>query len=287
MSITENEIYYCTHCGATNKKSAVDCVECGKKIISKYRPFYDFLKNHSKEEGIDIGEDTLLTIIRRFLMSHIYGIVLSVTIIAAGAAALYETDSHISDVNAAPFSSVQIEQQVEQTTTPKELPVFEFTENDWWDVHIANYWYRYYAVNFRAKSDEFAKSSPYGSEDDILAEKNIPGYKHKGEHELITNPIDMLEGIPDYPNRSFFDDAYMEEVITGNDVVTDTAKTLRTDGYEVAEVRYIVNYAIDEYNMETHQGKLLSQAVCYMVMVCYEDNWYVAEDKLIEKKIFV
>ena len=106
MNTKDSEIYYCTHCGAANKKSAVECVECEKKIISKYRPFYDFLKNHTKEEGKDTAVNTVLGIIYRFLISHIYGIVLTVSIVAAGVVTVQGFNSHIKDVSEAPKENI-------------------------------------------------------------------------------------------------------------------------------------------------------------------------------------
>ena len=120
------EMHYCTHCGAANKKSAVECIECEKKIISKYRPFYDFLKNHTKEEGKDTAVNTILGILYRFLASHIYGIVLTVSIVAAGVATVYGSASHIKEVAKAPSANVNA------TAVEQEKPkiTFEVSEDD-------------------------------------------------------------------------------------------------------------------------------------------------------------
>ena len=111
------EVYYCTHCGASNKKSATECIECEKKIISKYRPFYDFLKKHTKEETTDKAVDTVFTLIRKFLLSHIYGIMLSVSIIAAGVAMVYGSTSYIKEVKNTPVSNVNVSEQSKSQKT--------------------------------------------------------------------------------------------------------------------------------------------------------------------------
>lgn len=276
------EMHYCTHCGAANKKSAVDCVECEKKIISKYRPFYDFLKNHSKEEAKDTAVNTVLGIIYRFLASHIYGIILTVSIVAAGVAAVMGMDLNITHVDTSPNVNVQVQESTEETA------VFEFTDSDRKAVRSTTHWYGNFTVRYRNKGNiiPYIQNSPFASTDEMLAEKNIPGYNYNAIHEFITNPIDLTAGI-DPTTEHETHDWYAAEIISGDDVVTDTAKMLRKDGYEVAEVKYIVSYAIGEYDFDTHQGDVVAKAVCYMVMVCHEDNWYIAEDKLIEKNIFV
>lgn len=280
MNKSHEEIYYCTHCGAANKKSAVECIECEKKINSKYRPFYDFLKNHTKEEGKDTAVNTVLGIIYRFLASHIYGIILTVSIVAAGVVTVQGMNMHITNVNTAP----DIEKQTQ--VIDKEEP--EFTESDRKAVRSTTHWYGNFTLRYRNKGNiiPYIQNSPFASTDEMLAEKNIPGYNYNAIHEFITNPIDLTAGIGPTTEQETHD-WYAAEIISGDDVVTDTAKMLRKDGYEVAEVKYIVSYAIGEYDFDTHQGDVVAKAVCYMVMVCHEDNWYIAEDKLIEKNIFV
>ena len=41
----KEDFYYCSECGAINKKSAVICCECEKKIKKRHFPFADFLKH--------------------------------------------------------------------------------------------------------------------------------------------------------------------------------------------------------------------------------------------------
>jgi predicted RNA-binding Zn-ribbon protein involved in translation (DUF1610 family) len=49
MSYSQTEeIQYCTRCGSANKKSAAACQECGKKIVTRHRPFWYFVKKHTK-----------------------------------------------------------------------------------------------------------------------------------------------------------------------------------------------------------------------------------------------
>ena len=52
MGFLKEEIHYCTTCGAVNKKSAVLCEECKKKIILRHRPLADFLKKRVKSKTV-------------------------------------------------------------------------------------------------------------------------------------------------------------------------------------------------------------------------------------------
>ena len=61
---TEENIY-CMHCGAANKKSAVTCAECEKKLSRKGSPFADYLKDHIKDDLQDRVKDNLFSILKK------------------------------------------------------------------------------------------------------------------------------------------------------------------------------------------------------------------------------
>ena len=71
----KEENQYCTSCGAVNKKSAVFCEECNKKIIVRHRPAVDFLKKRVK--GRVVGEVTEkgFDLVKNFIFNHLYGLV--------------------------------------------------------------------------------------------------------------------------------------------------------------------------------------------------------------------
>ena len=75
MENLKEEIQYCTTCGAVNKKSAVFCEECKKKIIVHHRPIVDFLKKRAKGKAAGEATEKLFDLIKDFLFDHLYGMI--------------------------------------------------------------------------------------------------------------------------------------------------------------------------------------------------------------------
>lgn len=90
-----DEVKYCTRCQTANKKSANVCDDCGRRFSAKYKPFYDFLKKHTIGETKDKISDTLFSCLKNFLMSHIYGLALSVALVVTATSAVYSYAPHI------------------------------------------------------------------------------------------------------------------------------------------------------------------------------------------------
>lgn len=90
-----DEVKYCTRCQTANKKSAIVCDDCGRRFSAKYKPFYDFLKKHTIGETKDKISDTLFSCLKNFLMSHIYGLALSVALVVTATSAVYSYAPHI------------------------------------------------------------------------------------------------------------------------------------------------------------------------------------------------
>ena len=68
--------------------------------VEKYRPFYDFLKKHSKDDAKGAAQDAAFAIIKHFLTTHLYGIALSVTIVTAAALSIGAATPYIEKVEA-------------------------------------------------------------------------------------------------------------------------------------------------------------------------------------------
>ena len=311
------EIYYCTHCGAANKKSAVECTECEKKTVSKYRPFYDFLKKHTKEKGTSTAVDTVLGIIYRFLASHIYGIVLTVSIVAASVVAVQGMDTHIKEVREPqtaqtyatqpdigsqepkaeesnvtepeeqePLEEEQVERELEQETV-------DLTE---YDIQS----FEHLMCNLDAFADELRASPEYTCHEivyytdpgELYAENNIAGFNYGGVHDMISNPIDfyMVDedpniNIDDYDARHVYENrcCLPETAVTGEACTTQIAKRLYNDGYNVAECNYMLNSGIGDYDFDTLTGGTDLRRVVYkFVFVENNGEWYIVEDRLLE-----
>lgn len=281
----DNEVYYCTHCGAANKKSAVECSECEKKIISKYRPFYDFLIKHTKDEASGAAVDSIFSLIQKFLLSHVYGIALSVSIVASAVAAVQVSQPYIQKVDVPVSVSVSSEQDSIEEEQAEQS--FELTEDDLYDFeHLAGN-YDAFADNLRSEDSRYWDGEAYYSNaSEMYAETNIPGFSYGGVHELIANPISI--GWNNIPEQGFayqYISRYTASAVTGEACTTDLAKKLVSDGYRVAECDYImlVGSSEDE-NHDTLSGPGDNARLKYrFVFVEHEGKWYIAEDRLTER----
>lgn len=310
------EIYYCTHCGSANKKSAVECTECEKKIISKYRPFYDFLKKHSKEESTETAVNTIFGIIYRFLASHIYGIVLTVSIVAAGVAMAQGMDDHIKEVSDPKIAQIDATQskikneaeepKVEESEVAEEKSEEQKSEendSEGQAVELTEYdiqSFEHLMCNLDAFADELRASPEYTCHEivyytdpgELYAENNIAGFNYGGVHDMISNPIDfyMVDedpniNIDDYDARHVYENrcCLPETAVTGEACTTEIAKRLHNDGYNVAECNYILNSGIGDYDFDTLTGGTDLRRVVYkFVFVENNGEWYIVEDRLLE-----
>lgn len=82
MSETTERLY-CIHCGRENDPAAAVCTGCGKKLHEKEHRFRDFLLSHIKDDLKNKAGDTFFGAIKGWLLSHLFGCVVSVCIVAA------------------------------------------------------------------------------------------------------------------------------------------------------------------------------------------------------------
>ncbi len=289
-----NEIKYCTHCGSANKASAVICCECERKIINSYRPFYDFLKKHTKDDISGKITDTLFSCLKRFLMSHIYGALLSVTIVAAAVSTVYGIEPHIERIsevgNDIVASDVTVNEVVEAEPSTEEKTL---TEDDLYSFeHLTSNYDMFVDAMRTSESYWDTAQGEYGSVAELYAENNIVGFSYGGVHEMIGDPISMPDFYTDsrldeLPSVYYASDRYSDTAtaVSGESCTTEIAKKLLDDGYRVAECNYVlIEYAGEtDYDFESHSGEGFMEKLVYkMVYVEHDGKWYIADDRLIE-----
>lgn len=72
---------YCVFCGTENKSDDDKCLSCHKKLNPKENLFVDYLKNHIRDDIKGQVEDKLSSIIIAYLKSHLYGLILTLSIV--------------------------------------------------------------------------------------------------------------------------------------------------------------------------------------------------------------
>lgn len=73
---------YCNYCGNEIEDDVELCPKCKHSIDGKNAALIMFLKKHTKEKLIGKAEDSLFEYLKNFILSHLYGFVLTITIIA-------------------------------------------------------------------------------------------------------------------------------------------------------------------------------------------------------------
>ena len=279
------EIQYCNMCGAANKKSEVICTECQKPVRIKYKPFYDFLKKHTKDELSGAISDNIFSYIKNFLMSHIYGVALSVTVVTTAVSAVATYQPHIEKVTQAKTSSSAAVQTEEESDKINNA----LTEDDFYSFNSLMCNYDSYVDELRSSDAYWGVADYYNNVGEMYAENNIPSFGYGGVHEMISNPINfhMLDADPAYIQRveemtNFVGDRKSDNssAVSGENCTSAIAKRLYEDGYEVAECNYVM---VESAGMSDDNLLISKKLVYKFVFVKYEGTWYIVEDRLVQR----
>ncbi len=117
---------YCIWCGKASEGAEDKCTGCGKIIDPKENLFLDFLKDHTKDKLKGNIEDKIYETIKNFLLSHLYSVIVGVSVLVVGSVAVFggNVDSHINKTNGVPpevlevFGGNIVQNDNNVTTTP-------------------------------------------------------------------------------------------------------------------------------------------------------------------------
>ena len=100
MNQSEEKIIFCSYCGCANERAPI-CAGCGRDIYAKRSPFLHFLAKHTKDKFKSELEDNVFEAIYKFLLSHLYGIIMTVAFITSAAVLVsgYSVPSYITEVS--------------------------------------------------------------------------------------------------------------------------------------------------------------------------------------------
>ncbi len=295
MENVKEEIQYCTSCGAVNKKSAVFCSECKKKIIVRHRPIVDFLKKRVKGRATGEVTERLFSLIKDFLFEHLYGVILTVSVGVVATTAVVTSTPYIEEVTVPPFERAVMSEESE-LPAESEVPVEETTQMNvsqeyakWCEYHaiVMMSYYMDYSDHAVWAFDGYTLSPDNISLDEIYAERAIPGFNYQGAHELMTERIPL--GM--YHNGSSHKPLGVSEIQGcvegsykfGENVSSDFGQTLYEQGYEIMEC----NYAISLYEGLESDGTIQPEPVekeeYRVLFVRNDDSWYIAEEILVDR----
>jgi hypothetical protein len=92
---------YCVKCGAKVTADTAVCPTCRQKLPAKDRLLLNFLWEHTKDKIKGDIEDSVFETIKNFLLSHLYGLVVGLSLIVVAAVAIFNpaVDAHIRKVD--------------------------------------------------------------------------------------------------------------------------------------------------------------------------------------------
>ena len=79
--VKKDETIYCIFCGTENVNTDTRCIKCKKDLHPKNEPFKDFLYKHIKDDLKGKLEDSIFSYLKNFIISHLYGVAMTVSII--------------------------------------------------------------------------------------------------------------------------------------------------------------------------------------------------------------
>ena len=101
----KEEPIYCAFCGAENIKDDTNCKKCKKDLHPKNEPFKDFLYTHIKDDLKGKVEDSIISYLKNFIISHLYGIAMTLSIVFTAIVIIampkssYKVISSVDDIN--------------------------------------------------------------------------------------------------------------------------------------------------------------------------------------------
>lgn len=267
---------YCIYCGKKLETDTGKCPHCGRSTDLKDHLLREYLIRNTKEELQGSAEDKLYTVIKNWLLTHLFGMVVAVSLItvlvlrtvSAGSAqpSYIETVHHDTrpDRSTVPVTEPEEtaeEENREENNTPQTQTLSD-DEIEAAEMAIETYTERYTE----------ATSGVIIEEDDIsgyldprpLEELVLPAsYGYAGPMEYFHvqgTAADHYIRI----NNDFTDSLYM-------DAVSDLGKQLIADGFEVYETVFLQTYY---YDMEATD--LYADTSFRVVNVRIDGTWYIA-----------
>lgn len=279
--IENNDIQYCSVCGSVNKKSAVICIECENKIKTKHLPFRDFLIRHLKSDVKDTVSTSLFSLIRKSIISHLYGTILTVSVIATATVSVFCSTPYIKQVKTPPTNIVN------EVQPEEEVASFEITQDDIDSSLYLTTSYDALTETTKRGGDFYEpESGPVGK---FWAEGNIPGYNFKGNHPLYNNPVNIEANIDE--EQHDIHESRMTMDPTNTNLTTEIGKQLKDAGYDVMECDYYMGVFYHEIesdlNLQSSWASENPDLLCVyrFVLVRGEgSDWYIADEVLTQRK---
>lgn len=247
---------YCVHCGTKTTADATACPQCKKKLPAKSRLLLQFLIDHTKDKIKGDIEDSVFETIKNFLLSHLYGLVVGLSLIVVAAVAIFNpaVDAHIRQV-----------ESMEQIWESGDETAYRLTEQD--KMEIAECMTSYVVSLDDAKFMAGNAAYLYVISDELFESMNSDT-----PMELYYNYYNDEERFPyisyeDGPHNTATTSEYSTEEKTANMTI------LRGMGYEVAAAKVTHSFFAQNVDADTPIG-----SADYLVTFAKENGtWLIVE----------
>ncbi len=259
---------YCIFCGTPLAENSDICPSCKKKLPVKEELFKEYLYRNTKDKLKGKADDALFAVVKNWLLSHLYGVVVSLMIIglAVNAAAAPAVPSYIKKINTSYRPGLQ-ETSQQQTSQDTENGITREDREEAEEVaHGFTFSIVYEAILKETEGE--ADMEDFGTPEQSSADYLLPssyggvtrndyfytnGYKKSGTH---------------------FD----HDNITWNEPATDTGKRFQSEGYPVIEIPVYNHYG------EARRDDLPAEKEDWFlfILVKADGQWYIAETRLLD-----
>ena len=249
---------YCIYCGSPLLQDSTECPRCGRKQEKKDDAFRIFLWKNTKDKLRGKIDDSLFEIIKNWLISHLYGLVLLLTVIGT---VIYASSNRPGSYAPYKYSS---RPEVKEGSSPSGVIDETEMERIRSAVYDAIDLYKESVFYWTVEDDPYIDWGPAGYQKEIPGRPEtyrLPASYGTGRHEYVYD-----QGLEEW------DYSIDKDSMVLNDPSTELGKSLMAQGYTVAEM--IKHDVVPNANGTQYAGP----GEYLFVMVEIDGVWYVAED---------
>ena len=205
----DKNVKYCTYCGTKCTDEMAICPNCQKYLDPKENLFVEYLISKTKDKYKGDLEDSIIDAIINFIKSHLYGVILTISIVSVAFTGVVSGDGYIKRVTKEPGSEI--------------IEVKPHYSNDQKDIIEVVDDYFYYARNIDKKANAQEKLKSLMSP--IITTEVMPGYPVTSSHEAVE-----VDGVDSASYQYAFVDSDIKYA------TTIISAEFMAKGYRVAEV---------------------------------------------------
>ena len=255
---------YCIFCGSPLEEGSDICPSCKKQVPVKENLFKEYLYRNTKDKLKSKVDDTLFSLVKNWILSHLYGVVVSLVIVglAINSLAAPSVPSYIEKINSSSRPVVQedVKPQQQDSQDPENKATNEDAEEA---SRVAGDFL--YAVFYETLVSE---TGGEGLESFKVPDLSAEGYLLPSSYGGVTQN--------DY--HISFDYKETDSHVDKNDMTwdgleTDTGKKLQSQGYLVAEVPAYNRYK----DVHAADAPIVKEEKFLFVLVKIDGRWYIAE----------